>query len=645
MNTPIQPPVPVNPIVTIQPVTVAAPNRDAASPQNPLSNLASGTTVEGFVVNRDAQNNPIVRTALGDLRVTSDVFLKTGSEIVFKVDTSQASLARIISVDGMTPQDYNAKNTHGITRDTISTTVLQQTGAQTAITKGAGPAAPAPTLQALILQGTPNESTVAAALKAAQTGPMPLLAQLAQLRAGTPVRLTVLDLKLPPLPVSLNAVPESPQLASLLPTRPAPGQTTTTNTPASAATPAQPTTSPIQQQPVSAAPALPQRADAIPTSTPAPNSVPQVTPPTNTQQPAQPQTTAAPLPTDKPTAEHSQLTSGLIANYGKLGAGVAPNYTPPTSPTQPAQSATPLAALTSASPPTTYPLTADVIGHEADGANILHTPFATLKLYTTQPLPTGTSLTVQAAMDDIAPPLTQAISPELLLATSTGQSFESLDEVMAFLQHTNTEIAREVAQRLPTLNHTLTSGLLFFMSAIKGGNVEDLIGKRALRLMELSAPDLLAKLRKDIGQLQTNMIDSPLPHWSSVPLPLMFGQELVQARIYFSKDPESEESQQGKNQRGQRFVLDVGMSQLGPMQLDGFVRSQEKIKSFDLIVRSAQALTDDVSQGISTIFYNSMEVTGMHGQVIFQSGSQHFVQPTQEAKASFSGENPNTILA
>ncbi len=206
MNTPIQPPIPVNPIVTIQPVATAIASHESGAGTNPLSNLASGTTVEGFVVNRDAQNNPIVRTAIGDLRVTSEVFLKTGSEVIFKVDASQASLARIISVDGLTPQDYATKNTHGLTRDTISPTLLQ-TGATSSMLAGkAAGLANAPVLQAIILQPVLPEQAATLALKSSQTAPPPLLAQLAQLRAGTPILLSILDLKLPPMAVSLAAL-------------------------------------------------------------------------------------------------------------------------------------------------------------------------------------------------------------------------------------------------------------------------------------------------------------------------------------------------------------------------------------------------------------------------------------------------------
>ena len=187
----------VNPIVTIQAIGSSAAISEGDGGANPLASMTNGTTVEGFVVNRDAKNNPILRTAVGDLRVTSEVFLKTGSEVIIRVDNSVATLARILTVDGLTPQDYSNQTQAaraGITKDTISASSLQPLLGNTAATqtKASAPTAN-PVLQAVVLQGQPtatNLSLLATALAASQSGPVQALAQLSQLRAGTPIRLS-----------------------------------------------------------------------------------------------------------------------------------------------------------------------------------------------------------------------------------------------------------------------------------------------------------------------------------------------------------------------------------------------------------------------------------------------------------------------
>ncbi len=654
MTQPIQPPPPVNTLVTIQPVTSATPNRESAAAPNPLANLASGTTVEGFVVNRDAQNNPIVRTALGDLRVTSDVFLKTGSEILFRVDATQASLARILTVDGLTPEDYNAQNARGLTRDTISPSLLQPQAAQpnAALGKQAVLPVTAPLLQALILQGQPQESLIGNALKISQSGAIPLLAQLAQLRTGTPIRLAILDLKLPPLPISISTLAENKTLDALLPPR-----TNASPSPATPANQATPTTSNTASA-ATAAPARPPTAStttataaSASTAPTASNNVAATATPTANQPIATAneldtltnlslnRSTASGLAAPIKTAEHSLVHSELISHYGKTASTSANAYN--AAPAQSLRQPPPTITI-DPSKPAPNQVSATVIGHEADGANILHTPFATLKLYTPQPLPTGTTLLVHASLDEAAPP---AIAPPATFIEEVTRHWESLDEAITFLKQTNNDVALEMAQRLPNVNHKLTSSLLFFMAALKGGDVTEIFGKRALRLLESSAPALLEKLKGDISTLQKNLIDSPLTHWSVAQLPMLFGQDVQHARLYIAKDPSEDGNQKTKSERGQRFVLEVGMSQLGHLQLDGFLRQADMRKNFDLVVRSHQPLDDSITQGISSIFYNSVEITGMQGQLLFQAGSQHFVKPANDVKNQARGDGAKPILA
>lgn len=638
MSTPIQPAAPVSPIITIQAVASIMPNHEGESP---LNALPSGTSVEGFVVNRDGQNNPILRTVLGDLKVTSDVFLKTGSTVIFKVDTSQASLARIISVDGLTPQDYNTQNLRsGLTADTISNSLLPSTQLPSQLAK---PGAPTTTLQALILQSTQQtaaKSSLSNPLFAAQLPPSPLMAQLAQLRPGAPVRLALFDIKLPPLPISIAELPDSKSLDGLMPPRPQ------TATPAASSN-ASPTTTLI------ASGSTP--AGETPVTTKMPNEVTASL--AGNQSPATDE--LAPLATNI-TQRQQAATATTFAQVTPAALLTANDFQAARAkPTPQQHTSYPHTAATTAvgafqpsraanvSIPTGNQLLAQVIGHDADGANILHTPFATLKLYTAQSLPTGTTLLVEASPEtNIAPAPPSKLAVEEKFFSNATRDWKSLDDAISWLKDINPDMAREVTARLPVAGHKLASGLLFFVAALKNGDVSELLGKRVTRLLEASAPELLKKLRMDMGQIRSNLVDSPLDHWSSVALPIMFGQELQQAQLFISKEPPDGEQESPDNSRGQRFILEVGMSELGPIQFDGFVRRPlEQRQSFDLMVRSAALLDEQLSQGIRGIFESSLSVTGMRGQVIFQTGIQHFVRPLTEQKPPPGTQGHNTILA
>ena len=93
-------------------------------------------------------------------------------------------------------------------------------------------------------------------------------------------------------------------------------------------------------------------------------------------------------------------------------------------------------------------------------------------------------------------------------------------------------LLQSLMAQLPTVGPKLTSGMLFFLAAVKGGTVGDLFTARTLAGLDAAMPSLLAKLAKDVEALHQNFINSPLADWKAVQLPLLFGSEVTPARLY-----------------------------------------------------------------------------------------------------------------
>jgi len=658
MNNPVIPTAPVNNAITVQPLTTAVPQQGTSAAPNPLANVPNGTIVEGFVINRDTQGNPVLRTPVGDLVVTSDVFLKTGSEVIFRVDATQASRARIVTVDGLSLQDYSTQNTRSAAEDSIATPTLRGNIIAQATTTPASSAVPLaqPVLQALVLQ--PLNALFANAQKATvslQVESDTVPEALKNLPSGTSLKLVVFDLELPPLPVSISALPEPHIANSLL-------------GPASYQSESQTTPIPQAQPPVESVTKQTEHAQPLPLPQTSFEEHGQIStkplPPNNVQESVL-TTAASPVSAkDLPTvgnkfvsAQPAQTiisepqSSALIAAPSAVLSPPAANQTLATStpPEEhiPFSTAQPESNTTSNSTPfiTRGPaLHAAVIGHDADGANILHTKFATLKLYTKQPLPTGTTITLQAEvvepeMAAIATPL----SDEMQGITTLTRDWQHLGDALNLLQAQDAALARDLLQQIPNLGPKLTSNLLLFIAAVKGGDVNEWLGKTLVSRLKFAAPDLLKRLTSDITQMQQFFVQSPLTQWSAMMLPMLFGNELQQARLYIRKEEENKKS--GPNDRGQRFIIEVDMSHIGDIQFDGFVRSFEKNKSFDLMIRSSKPLNPEISQGIREVFENALQLTGLKGQIAFQQGAQHFVRPLADGPPPSSGGSSNTILA
>ncbi len=708
MTIPIQAPPPVNATITIQPVNSPPTNREGAA-ASPLAGVATGTLVQGFVVNRDGQNNPILRTNLGDVRVTSSVFLRTGSEVVFRVDGSQASLARIISVDGLTPENYSAQGSRVIARDVISQSSLSLPPASTPgqasrVNALGGTLGNSNTLQAIVLQpqapAPSNPSLLASALAAAQTGPAPLIAQLTQLRAGATIRLTLLDLKLPAVAIALASVPTTAKLDALLASpsvatpqpQPLPGSATapaatpSTSTPSrNAANTAASFAPTAAAQAAASAPdaaaveqAAPSGASIRQTGAPAPvpaqaagAGAPSTTPPGAglASSPAPSTNTAPPVATPAPTVAPPAAAAASIATRSTSisapipaaspGVPIAPGttsaanlLTASNTPPAPniAASVSPALVLTPASP---NQIVADVIGHDADGANILHTAFASLKLYTPQPLPVGTTLLAHVDAESTttattsAPASATTATAATPLATSTPASLPLLlDQAVQWLRTHYPEAALEAQLRLPSLSPRFASTILSYITQVRQGSVDEILGKRAVRLLESGAAELLASLRESLQQTRVQLSDAPaLAPWIPLAIPLYLGQEIRPIQLFLPPDAREHTEESNRQNRGQRFILDLSLSALGPMQLDGFVRGARRDTSFDLILRSERSLPEAIGQDIRTIFTQTLETTGITGQLFLQHGAQHFIRLETAAAHTSGQDRPHTILA
>lgn len=593
---------PINPLISITPLSTPPAGRDVGNVPVQLATASPGTLIDGFVVNRDPQNNPVLRTVLGDILVKSDVFIKTGSEVTFRVDTTQQGFARIISIDGQSPQDYALANkgTQPLSTDTVSAMRLP-TGAASVTAAIMEQRAIQPLLTGILVSATP--------LSAANIAGNPLLA------ANSPVPAGLLKLQLgSQLQVKLVQV-ELPKASAVEGHQPIPGMPR----PQAGAIPSNP------QQP------LPQTQSFV-------NARTAQVALGSTATPNGPNTLAAPTglsPQAMVAAVKDEVTSRpLPPPLEQPGKALPANVARPISP---------------ASAPAAQGIPAQVIGHEKDGATVFQTSLGTIKVPMPQPLPVGTAARIELSVvqESVSAPIPAALPQELEAMTNLAQHWSALDELFDAYPPQDAAIGRPMMQALPEIGPKLTSGLLFFMAAVKGGDLKQWVGSKALAALEEKSPQLAARLKQNMTQMQTLLVDSPLPHWNTAMVPMLYQGQLEHARLFFRQDsPEDGGSQPArKTGKDQRFIVEVDLSHLGEMQFDGFVRPGEKAKQFDLIVRSSLRLPPELQEQIRQTFDTAMQTTGMTGYLGFQQGSQHFVRPMADAEPKNDGGAAQPILA
>lgn len=263
-------------------------------------------------------------------------------------------------------------------------------------------------------------------------------------------------------------------------------------------------------------------------------------------------------------------------------------------------------------------LAATITGHTPTGNPIARVDGVELTLAATSPLPVGSRLSLellalQPALRTAGTPLPAPVDP-----------WQTLREVMAILQSGDAGMTRQAVEvMLPTVGPRLAPGMLFFLSAILTGDVRRVLGDDAHRLLSRSAPGLLDRLSGEFSQMQRLAGDAGGPDWRSFFIPVNTGTGLEQVRFHLHKG--EDDTADGEDQAGVRFVIEVNMSRLGAFQFDGFARRDQ----VDLVVKTHSELPQTMQEDIRSIYTNTLSAMGFAGNVAFRATPSFDTAPVE----------------
>jgi len=253
-------------------------------------------------------------------------------------------------------------------------------------------------------------------------------------------------------------------------------------------------------------------------------------------------------------------------------------------------------------------------------------------LFVRQPVsaPPGTQLvvTVDPARSDDPAPLPLPGSGEL----------STLPQIISALMQIDPTAARQIiAATIPQPNQTLPGTLLFFLSAINQGDLRSWLGDNAVdALMRAGKVSLIAKLADDMQQSVQSARDPVVGEWRTYSVPLYDNNHLAMFYFHIHSEhrrhgqPQGKGEGEGKTVPSQvRFLIDVRMSRLGDMQLDGFLRP----KRLDIMMRSERELPPGFDRDLRGAYARTMEAIGYTGAINFQSGRMGWINVQKTAAA------------
>lgn len=286
-------------------------------------------------------------------------------------------------------------------------------------------------------------------------------------------------------------------------------------------------------------------------------------------------------------------------------------------------------------------VTGTIIGATPGGQPLLQFPGG-LAVLASKDVPPGTRVSLEptqvAASTASRPPL-----PLPALAAQWG----TLQEALSVLQQASPAAAQTLVGAT-TGGGQLTAGLMLFMSVLSQGDFKAWLGERPLAALQRGGGrDLVDRLGEEFRQLSRAATgETSQGEWRGFFIPIHDGHALSQLRLFVHPhggEPDAEGHEAGSE--GARFILDVDLTRLGQVQLDGLVDSKPDEhgrlrKQLDLIVRTPQALPADMRRDIHDIFERTTGAAGLAGSIAFRAQPKMPPLPVAEV----AGHVPSTVV-
>jgi hypothetical protein len=277
-------------------------------------------------------------------------------------------------------------------------------------------------------------------------------------------------------------------------------------------------------------------------------------------------------------------------------------------------------------------LTGTIAPNNHGGLPLLQTPIGLLSLETATDLPPGATVTVEPLDTPTAPVFEDATPPQTFL-----QIGDDIEAAVDILRQTAPHMILPEGSSMTDMAANLATILIGLTAAVDSGSARPWLGDRLLKTLAKDGhKGAIERMEKDLAALKSPVRMPIAGDWQCLILPLPLGQRIERIRLIVRRNKGDDENDQERNRDGDgaRFLLDVDMSRLGALQIDGLL--QRKTKRFDVILRTRIPLANDIRQDIKALFSRSLDGMGMVGGASFQT-TPTFIEPLPVAPPDISG--------
>ncbi len=242
--------------------------------------------------------------------------------------------------------------------------------------------------------------------------------------------------------------------------------------------------------------------------------------------------------------------------------------------------------------------------------------------------PPGSRIELEILRRTARPGAALASGPPPAPLAHLARQWETLDQAIRLLETANPTAASQIVQ-----NHVarpgpqLTAVLALFIAAVRGGDLRGWLGENNTRALEQARGGLGATLREEFGTMQ-RASEPNESGWRGFFIPFMDDGQLNQVRLFLHQENGGGEDGDRDESDRTRFVVDLSLSRLGDLQIDGSVRAE----AVELLIRTRDALPETMRQEIRDIFSTTLGRTGIKGQLAFRVQKSFVTLPLEELR-------------
>jgi hypothetical protein len=214
-----------------------------------------------------------------------------------------------------------------------------------------------------------------------------------------------------------------------------------------------------------------------------------------------------------------------------------------------------------------------------------------------------------------------------LAAQVAPQPWALLEDIQVHLAKAAPRAAMAMSAMTPSPANPAQFGpaVLFFIAAVRGGDITQWLSERGLDVLSKSGKGLLSKLSQEGQTLTQSAREAAAQDWRTVNLPMAWEGQIHKVALYY-KHENAPEDGGIEGAQGTRFVFDLSLDRMGQVQVDGLFRPVSVDgKRLDIMVRTEEIFSEATRAEMRRVYANALRHTDVGGELSFQNDGAQWV--------------------